>query len=744
MANPRIVHRVCTLCEATCGISVEVEDERVVSIKGDADDPFSKGYICPKAHALKGLHEDPDRLRRPLRKRGDGSWEEIGWEEAYRDAAAGLLAVRAKYGAESLATYFGNPSVHSLHTSIYAPVLNRALGSKQRFSASTVDQIPKMLTAGLMFGDGFTIPIPDLDRTDYLLVLGANPLASNGSLMTAPDVKGRLRAIRRRGGKVVVVDPRRSETARVADEHLFIRPGTDAFLLLAMANTLFEEALVELGAIEPHVAGLDELRAAIEGITPEAVAARVGIDADTIRRVTREFAAAPSAACYGRIGTTCQEFGTVASWAVDVVNILSGNLDRPGGVLFTRAAAAGGSSDEPGGRGIGLHRWKSRVSGYPEVFGEFPVAAFAEEIETPGEGQIRGLITVAGNPVCSTPDAARLDRALGSLDFMVSLDIYLNETTRHADLILPPTGPLEHEHYDLAFYRLSVRNIAKYSPSVFEPAADSQHDWQIMARLSAELMGFGAMPAEDVDDFVLSQLVEKAIPEDGSKSNGKSREQVIAELGPERAPHRILDLMLRTGPYGDRFGAKPDGLSLASLKEHVHGLDLGALEPQLPGVLETPSAKVELAPEVVIGDLPRLRAALERADHQVVLIGRRHLRSNNSWCHNIESLVKGRDRCTLMVNQDDADRFGLTAGGRARVSSRVGSVTAIVEVTDELMPGVVSLPHGWGHDVDGVRMRVARDHAGVNSNILTDGECMDIPSGNAVLNGIPVTLQAVA
>jgi anaerobic selenocysteine-containing dehydrogenase len=741
MPNSRTVHRVCTLCEATCGISVEVEDEQIVSITGDKDDPFSQGYICPKAYALKGLHEDPDRLRGPLRKRADGGWDEIGWEEAYAFAAEGLLGVREKHGAEALASYFGNPTVHNLHSTIYSPVLNRALGSKQRFSASTVDQIPKMVTSGLMFGEGLTIPIPDLDRTDYLLVLGANPLASNGSLMTAPDVKGRLRSIRKRGGKVVVVDPRKSETAQVADEHIFIRPGSDTYLLLAIANTLFEEDLVDLGASAEHVLGVEEVRSAIEGLTPEVVAQRCGIEATTIRRLAREFAAASSAACYGRIGTTCQEFGTLASWAVDVVNVLTGNLDRPGGVLFTRAAAAGGSSDQPGGEGVQLHRWKSRVSEYPEVFGEIPVAAFAEEIETAGEGQIRGLVTLAGNPVCSTPDSARLDRALESLDFMVSVDIYLNETTRHADLILPPTSPLEHEHYDLAFYRLSVRNIAKFSPPVFEPAPDAQHDWQILARLSAALMGFGAMSAGDVDDFVLSQLVDKTIPEDGSKSNGKSRAEVLAELGTERGPHRVLDLMLRTGPYGDGFGKDPDGLSLASLKEHPHGLDLGPLMPQLPHVLETASAKVELAPQLVMEDLPRLRAGLEREADGMVLIGRRHLRSNNSWCHNIESLVKGPSRCTLMMSAEDATRIGLSSGGQARVSSRVGAVTADVEITDDLMPGVVSLPHGWGHDHEDIRMNVAKAHAGVNSNILTDAQLIDVPSGNAVLNGIPVTVE---
>jgi anaerobic selenocysteine-containing dehydrogenase len=412
--------------------------------------------------------------------------------------------------------------------------------------------------------------------------------------------------------------------------------------------------------------------------------------------------------------------------------------------MFSRAAAAGGSSDEPGGRGVTLHRWKSRVKGLPEIFGELPAATLSDEIETPGEGAIKALVTVAGNPAVSTPDAARLDRALASLEFMVAIDFYLNETTRHAHLILPPTSPLEHDTYDLALYRLAVRDIAKYSEPVFDKPEGAQHDWEILATLSAYMLGFGRMKPKDVDDFVLRQLVDKAIPEDGSRSNGKSRDQVMAELGTTAGPHRVLDLLLRTGPYGDRFGAKPDGISLAKLKANPHGVDLGALKPQLPGVLETPSAKIDLAPTLILEDLARLKARLRDPSPGMVLIGRRHLRSNNSWCHNIEPLVKGRDRCTLLVSHADAARLGLRNGDKARVTSRVGAVVAPVEVTAEMMPGVVSLPHGWGHDVDGVQLSVARRHAGVNSNVLTDGEALDAPSGNAVLNGIPVEVAALA
>lgn len=746
MSQSRIVHRICTLCEATCGISVTVDAEGAISsIRGDDADPFSRGYICPKAYGLKGLHEDPDRVRRPLRRGASGTWEEISWDAAYQYAAERLLAIREKHGANAIATYVGNPTAHNLHAMLYLPVFNRALGTKQKYSASTVDQFPKMVSAGLMFGDGLTVPVPDLDRTDYLLILGANPLASNGSLMTAPDVKTRLRDIVRRGGKIVVVDPRRSETAQIASEHVFIRPGTDAYLLLAMVNVLFTENLVRLGRADGFVQGVEEVRAACSEFTPEAVTSRCGIAAEVIRRLAREFAVTERAACYGRIGTTCQEFGTLASWAVDLLNVLGGKLDREGGAMFARAATTpAGSSDEPGGRGVALHRWRSRVRGLPEIFGEFPAATLAEEIETPGDGAIRALVTVAGNPVVSTPHASRLDRALASLDFMVAVDFYINETTRHAHLILPPTSPLEHDTYDLALYRLAVRDFAKYSAPVFDKEEGAQHDWEILATLSAYMLGFGRMSPAAVDDFVLRQLVDKAIPEDGSRSSGKSRDDVMAALGTEPGPHRALDLMLRTGPYGDGFGRRPEGLSLVALRANPHGIDLGALKPQLPGILETPSGKIVLAPRLVLDDLPRLRARLAEPAPAIVLIGRRHLRSNNSWCHNIESLVKGPERCTLLVSGEDARRHGLRHGGVARVKSRVGSVVAPVEVSDEVMPGVVSLPHGWGHDVDGVRMNVAKRHAGVNSNLLADDLLLDVPSGNAALNGIPVEVEAVS
>jgi anaerobic selenocysteine-containing dehydrogenase len=739
MSDLRTVYRICTLCEATCGIAVTADSDRIVDIRGDKDDPFSGGYICPKAYGLKGLREDPDRIRTPLRKRPDGSWEELPWDEAYAYVARRLVEVRERHGANAIATYLGNPSAHSLHTMVYLPVFNRAVGTKQRFSASTVDQFPKMLTAALMFGGELTIPVPDLDRTDYLLVLGGNPIASNGSLMTAPDVRGRLKGILDRGGRVVVVDPRRTETARLASEHHFIRPGTDAYFLLAMVHVMIAEGLVDFGRADGHVRGFEDVQRAVAPFTPETASARCGIAADTVRRLTREFCASEKGACYGRIGTTCQQFGTLASWAVDLVNICGGKLDRPGGAMFSRPAAGadGGGPKRP----PKVHRWRSRVRELAEIFGELPVATFAEEIETAGDGQIRAVVTVAGNPVVSTPNAARLDRALASLEFMVSVDFYLNETTRHADVILPPTEPLEHDTYDLALYHLAVRDVAKYSQPVFAKPTGAQHDWEILATLSAYLMGMEGMDAAAVDDFVTQQLVGKAVPAVASRWDGLTVEEALEKLGTQPGPHRTLDLMLRLGPYGDGFGRNSDGLSLARLRENPHGLDLGALKEQLPGILRTEDGKIDLAPALVLDDLARLRAELERPAADMLLIGRRHLRSNNSWCHNIEALVKGPERCTLLVSPADARRLGLADGGRAQVASRVGSVVAPVEVTDDMMPGVVSLPHGWGHDADGVQLQIARAHAGVNSNVLTDESLLDVPSGNGVLNGIPVTVQ---
>jgi anaerobic selenocysteine-containing dehydrogenase len=736
-------YRTCPFCEATCGLEVETEGTEVISVRGDEQDVLSHGFICPKAFGLKQLHEDPDRLTTPLVRR-DGELVEATWDEAFEEIDRRLSPLLAEHGRNAVAVYIGNPNAHNLSSLAYGPVWLRALGSQNIYSASTVDQMPKQVSSGLMFGAMLSVPVPDVDRTDHLLILGANPLVSNGSLLTAPDMRGRLRRIRERGGKIVVIDPRRTRTADEADEHHFIRPGTDALLLAAMACTLVEEDLVDPGRLNDHIDGLEEVTSLVRDFTPELVAGACGIEADEIRRMARELAAAPSAAVYARIGTCTQEFGTLASWLVDVLNVLTGNLDREGGAMFPLAAAGQRNSSGSSGTGKGarLGRWHSRVRELPETYGELPVAVLAEEIETPGEGQVRALVTVAGNPVVSTPNSDRLEAAIEGLDFMLAVDIYVNETTRHADVVLPGPEPLQKSHYDLALYQLAVRNVANYSPRVFEPTGPAE--WEIFLRLAGVLAGQGPnADREALDDLVIATVVQREVGDPGSRVAGRDAEDLIAALEPRRGPERVLDFMLRVGPYGDGFGAEPEGLTLAVLEAHPHGVDLGPHRERVPEVLRTPSGRIELAPEEIVADVERLQGALARElNGGLVLIGRRQLRSNNSWMHNLPALVKGKDRCTLHVHPDDAGRLAIEDGGRAVVSSASGEIEVPVEVTDGIMPGVVSIPHGWGHDAPGVKMRVAGDHAGVNSNVLASESQVDPLSGNAVLNGIPVEVRA--
>jgi anaerobic selenocysteine-containing dehydrogenase len=743
-APVRTAYRTCPLCEAGCGLEIGLRgtngDESVTRIRGDREDVFSKGFICPKGSTLKHLHDDPDWLRRPMLKR-DGRFVEVGWAEAFAEVERRLPPIVEQHGKDATAVYLGNPNAHSLSGLLYMRPLIRALGTTNVFSASTVDQRPKEVSSALMFGGGLTVPVPDVDRTDFLLMLGANPYASNGSLATAPDWPGRIEALVARGGTLVVVDPRRSRTAEEATQHLAIRPGADPFLLMALVNVLVADDLVDTGSAGPYLEGVDQVKALAQPFTPEAVEDVTGIDAAVIRRLAHDLAAAPTACVYGRIGTTVALYGTLTSWLVDVLNALTGNLDRPGGAMFPKAAAgAGNTRGTPRyGRGVRLHRRHSRVRGLGETLGELPVVCLAEEIDTPGEGQVRALVTVAGNPVVSTPNSGRLDAALDTLDFYVAVDPYINETTRHADVILPPPSPLQKGHYDLALLQLALRNVANYSPPVLPLDDDQIDEWKILARLALIAQGMGADAApEVVDDLVVQTLVGAAVGDETGPVAGRDPAEIMEALGDRTGPERLLDLMLRTGPYGEGFGADPDGLSLDKLLAHPHGIDFGPLEPRLPEVLRTPSGMVELAPEPITVDVARLRAALDGPGDTMTLIGRRDLRSNNSWMHNVEVLVKGKPRCTLHVHPDDAARLGLADGAEAEVSSRTGKVTVPVEVTDAIRTGVVSIPHGWGHDVDGVELSVARRYAGVNSNLLADDELIDPISGNAVLNGIPV------
>ena len=748
----KVAFRTCPLCEAGCGLEITVKNNVVTHIRGDMQDVFSAGFICPKGSTLKQLHDDPDRLRLPLVKR-NGVHVQVSWQEAWAEVEKGLLGVINTHGRESVATYMGNPTAHNLSAMTFGRVALQAIGTKQRFSASTVDQLPKQVAGGYMFGTAATVPVPDLDRTQYLLILGANPYASNGSMCTAPDFPKRLTAIQERGGKVVVVDPRKTRTAEVADEWLAIMPGTDGLFLAAIAHVLFADNLVKVAPqLVAHINGLAELERALARFTPEVVADVCGLSAETIRRIAHEIAQSPTASVYGRIGTTTVAFGTTTSWLVDVVNVLSGNLDTPGGAMFTLPVAGGATTrGTPGkGRGFRVGKGHTRVRHLPEAIGEYPIAALAEEVLTPGEGQIKALLTIAGNPVLSTPHSNQLDEALAHLDFMVSVDIYLNETTRHANVILPPPSHLQRDHYDLLLLQFAVRNVANYSEAILPLEEGQPDEWEILAKIAAIVQGKGIDADVSVsDDAAIRSMVNSAVKDSNSNICGRDAEEMMQELSRngQRGPARMIDFMLRTGPYGDAFGAAIGGATLQLLKENPHGIDYGALQPRIPEILRTPSGKVELAPEVLINDLDRLYDVVGSgvvdtvSGRNLLLIGRRHLRSNNSWMHNINVLVKGKSRCTLIMHPVDALARGVNDGDVVSVQSRVGEVSVAVEISDTIRPGVVSLPHGWGHDAEGSQMQVALRVAGVNSNILTDHEALDPLSGTSVLNGIPVAVH---
>ncbi|MFD3524070.1 molybdopterin oxidoreductase family protein [Streptomyces sp. NPDC058653] len=738
----RTALRVCPLCEATCGLTLTIEGTTVTGARGDRDDVFSKGFICPKGAAFGELDTDPDRLSTPL-IRDNGELREASWDEAFDLVAARLRPLIEADGPGAVGVVLGNPNVHTMAGALYPPVLLSLLRTRNLFTASTLDQMPKHVSSGLLFGDALAIPVPDLDNTGHLLLLGANPLDSNGSLCTAPDFPGRLKALRERGGTLTVVDPRRTRTARLADRHLAIRPGTDALLLAALVQVLFDEGLTDPGPLTAHLEGLDELRAAVGDFTPDAVAAACDLDAEEIRTLARELAAAPTAAVYGRIGSCTVEYGTLTSWLVDVLNALTGNLDRPGGALFPLSATDRAPRPPAPGKGFALGRWASRVGGHPEAKGELPIAVLAEEIETPGDGRIRAVIALAANPVLSAPDGSRLERALESLDFMVSVDPYLNETSRHADVVLPPPPPSRGAHFDFAFNGFAVRNQARYSPPAVPLAAGSMDECEILARLVLAVAGMHGADPSAVDDQVIDRTLTKAVEDPLSPVHGRDPKELAAELTGPGGPERRLDLMLRLGPYGDGFGADPAGLTLARLAERPHGIDLGPLKPRIPGILRTRSGRVELLPGPIAADLPRLRAALAAAPASLVLVGRRHLRSNNSWMHNVPALNGGSNRCTVQVHPTDAERLGLTDGSPARVTTEAGEITIPVEITDTVRAGVVSVPHGWGHDRPGTRMAVAHARPGVNVNQLLDGTRRDPLSGTSVLNGFPVELAPV-
>src|SRR5262245_6461061 len=722
--------RTCPLCEAMCGLAVHTAGDRVTAVRPDPDDVWSRGYVCPKGTTLGALHHDPDRIRVPMVRDGN-RWREVGWDEAFARCEELIGGVLAKHGKQAVTAYIGNPTAHSIHLSRYVGLFLGLAQLPTLYSAGTVDQWPKNVACMLMYGSMWWIPTPDVHRTQYWVVMGGNPQASQGSLLACPDVLGEIDRIRARGGKTVVVDPRRTGTADKADEWIPIEPGTDAALLLALCHVLFADGLVRPGALAARVNGIADVHALAAPFPPERVEAPCRVPAATIRRLAHEIAAAPSAAVYGRIGLCNQEFGTLASWLIDVVNILTGNFDRPGGLMFGNPIAWSLTSlpDPQWADGIAFGRFRSRVRDVPEVLGQFPLSCLAEEIATPGDGRIRGLITIAGNPVISAPDAARLDAALPQLECMISLDNALNETTRHAHVLLPGLSALEQPHFDDLLAMWAVRSAGNFSPAIF-PCPSRPQEWEILATLGGLCAGMTLPdidPAAMDDGFLMALCAAKNV--DPAKIMG---------LYDHRGPGRLVDFQIRTGPFGNRYGDRRGGLTLQSFRDAPHGIDMGPMVPRLDEILATPSGKVELAPPYITADVARLAARLDRPRPGLVLVSRRHLRSNNSWLHNVEVLVRGRDRCTLLMHPSDAARCGVRSGAPARVTSEAGSVEVPVEVSDEMMPGVVSLPHGWGHDKQDARMAVARRHAGVNSNLLAPGRLVDPISNNAVVNGIPV------
>ncbi len=713
--SPMGVHyTTCSICEASCGVVVEVVDGKVTDIRGDPDDPLSEGHICPKATALSDLQSDPDRLRQPM-KRTESGFEPCSWDEALEAVASEIYRIQSEYGRDAVGIYLGNPNVHNLGSLLFGPPLIRSLRSRNTYSATSVDQLPQMMAAAQMFGHQLLMPVPDVDRTDLFVIIGGNPLVSNGSLMTAPGIGRRMKAIQARGGRVVVIDPRRTETANKADEHVFIRPGTDSALLMSMIGVILDEDRVDLGVHSEIIDGLETIRTAVAAFAPETVADFTGVDAARIRALALELCDTPRAAVYGRLGACTQEFGALTAWLINVANIITGHLDIEGGVMFTQPAFdAMYPPGRPTGRGK-RGRWKSRVRQLPEFSSELPVSVLAEEILTPGEGQIRGMLVLAGNPVLSTPNGKQLDRAFDSLEFCVAVDFFINETSRHASYILPAAPPLSRAHCDVVFQILQVRNTAKYSPAVLPLEPNVRHDWQILHELKTRL--------ED--------------KRGGVGLRARLQRRAVAALG----PRGLVDAGLRLGRRGLRKGWA--GLSVRKLEKSPHGVDLGALEPCLKERMPPGHDRVSLAPELFLEDVDRLLERLQVPPPNLVLIGRRQLRSNNSWLHNSPRLMKGKDRCTLMIHPMDAERNGIVDGAPTRICSRTGSVVAPAKVSDEVMAGVVSLPHGFGHGRQGVQLSVAGSKPGVSINDLTDDLLVDGLSGNAALSGVPVTVAAL-
>lgn len=756
MPHPQKHLRTCNLCEAMCGIEITHDQGQILSIKGDPQDPLSKGHICPKAVALQDLHEDPDRLKYPLLKTPDG-WEQISWDNAFNEVASRIRNIQAKHGNNAVGIYVGNPTIHNMGSMLTLLPFLSALGTSNRFSATSVDQLAPMLVAMKMFGNQLLLPVPDIDRTDMMICLGANPMASNGSLMTAPGFKNRIKALQERGGKLIVIDPRRTETAKIADEHHFIRPGTDALLLMAMLHTLFREDLVDTDRLTNYLQGVNIVKNLVVGFTPQKVARVTGIKAKDIRQLAMRFAKSPSACFYGRMGASTQEFGTLTNWLITVFNTLTGNLDEPGGVMFTRPAVDLPGLADVGGNTGSFNSRKSRVRKYPEFGGEFPATTLADEILTPGKGQIRAMITSAGNPVLSLPDGRKVDKALQQLDFMVSIDFYLNETTRHADIILPPTGPLEHGHYDLVLNMVSVRNTAKYSSPLYKPMPDTRHDWQIFNELTRRLQSHSPLKwaASEAQYMAIKKLGDEGILDLALKTGPYgSQPEALSDVQKrfthfmyKRFPSGGISKLLDISPFSRHTRQEPHNLSLKKLKQNPHGIDLGPLQSCLPERLATKGKIINLVPKLFMKDIVRLQQCLDKkgkpAPDSFALIGRRDVRSNNSWMHNSERLVKGKNRCTALMHPDDASRLGLKDGATITVSTRVGEIELPIQLSEDIMPSVLCVPHGWGHHRSGTQLSVAQKNAGVSINDITSDTAIDAITGVAAFSGQQVTVSTI-
>ncbi|GLX86621.1 dehydrogenase [Thalassotalea loyana] len=692
--------RTCNICEAMCGLEITYQDKQIIAIKGDKKDPFSHGHMCPKAQALQDFYEDKDRLKYPIKKTANG-WQEISWQQAYKEIADKINTIQGQFGKNATAVYLGNPNAHNLGNAIFLKPFLKQLGTINRFSSASTDQMPHHVASNYMLGAGMLIPVPDIDRTDFMLIIGGNPVVSNGSMMTAPGVLNRLQSIKKRGGKVVVIDPKRTKTAKAASQHLFIRPEKDAFLLMALIQQVYATNNVNLRHLAEHVKGLDELGELSQFYSPENVADYIGISAQEIKQLAREMIQAKSAVCYSRMGASTQSFGGICQWLTIALNVITGNFDREGGAMFPQPAFDLLRGHQPG-QPTSFGRYNSRVHNLPFFNGEFPVATLADEITTAGDGQIKALFTIAGNPVLSTPSGQHLAKAFEQLDYMVCIDIYLNETTKHADIILPATTGIENSHYDIFFNSFSVRNTAKYSAPLFEKDENQKADWEILQELANALTGS-----------------EKDI----------------------YTPEMILDMELRKGPYGET------GMSLEKLIDNPHGIDIGPLKPCLKQRILTQDGKINLAPDLYLTDLPRLQSVLTRPardeDYPFELISRRLVKSHNSWTQNSARLVKGRNPVTLEIHPNDATALGLEQGQMVKVNSAVGSVQLPVDITNDVLAGVVTMPQGWGHNQDDTNMSIAATQPGVSINDLTHASRIDNLTGNAALNGTPVAITPV-